>query len=239
MNLISEKTIENFEAWAKENEDKSIFSKIHKEGDSYYTNRNPGETYLTEYSFGNMAELKQSMEVYSGLSADSQMLEKLTVEVCKNRNSYEAVIKADRDSLLQKETVVEAPIKSSAKAGRDLRNEKVIEEFQAWAKENKDNTVFSKISKEEGSYYSNRNLEETYLMDYSFQNMAGLKETLGKYSGLSMDSPTLKKLTIEICRDRCRNELKVCERENDREDRIERNITQEEGKALPQYIYVF
>lgn len=237
MNLISEKTIEDFEAWAKENEDKSIFSKIHKEGDSYYTNRNPEETYLTEYSFGNMAELKQSLEVYSGLSADSHILTKLIVEICKNRNSRKVKISADENNLLQKEKIsAKMLIKSSAKVCGSLLSENVIEEFFAWAKENKDNNIFSEISEEEDSYYINRNSEETYLMEYSFQNMAWLKEALEECSGLSADSQMLKNMTVEICQKKFESNPEI--REHLVSEKKEEKV-QESKKTLPEFVYVF
>ena len=237
MSLISERIIEEFGGWAKENGDKSAFPKIYETEKSYYTNRNPKEAYLMEYSFGNMAELKKALEVYSGLAADLQILEKLTVEVCKNRSSHAVEIMEDKDSLLQMEKLfAEEPVKLPVKADRDLKKEKVIEEFQTWAKKNKDNTVFSEISKEEDSYYSNKNSEETYLIDYSFQNMAELKEALVKYSGLLADSQILKCMTVEICQHRFEKNLKMHKNVDNREKKEEVYDSQ---KILPEFVYVF
>lgn len=237
MSLINEKTIDDFGTWAKENADKSVFPKIYETEKSYYTNRNPKETYMMEYSFRNMAELKKALEVYSGLSADSQIFEKLTVEVCKNRSSNAAEIKTEKDSLLHKEALsAEEPVKLSAKADRDLKREKVIEEFQSWAKENKDNTVFSEICKEEGSYYNNRSSEETYMIEYSFKNMAELKEALGKYSGLEREAQILKKLMLAICQNKVKSDLKVREKLPSSEKNKEAS---DEKKTLPEFVYVF
>ena len=237
MSLISEKTIDDFGRWAKKNADKSVFPQIHEAEKSYYMNRNPEEAYLMEYSFANMVELKKALEVYSGLAADSQILEKLTVEVCKNRSNHEAVMKPDKDSLLQKEKLsAKEPVKLSAKADRDLEKERVIKEFQAWAKENKDNTVFPEISIEEDSYYSNRNSEETYMMEYSFQNMAGLKEVLGRYSRLSTDTQMLKGLTVEICQHRFKKNPEIYRNVDNRE---KKEAVYDSPKTLPEFVYVF
>lgn len=87
MSLISEKSIEEIAMWARANENTSIFPEIQKESDSYYTDRRQDETYLMEYSFQNMLQLKHSLESYSGLDADSQLLKRLIVEVSNNRSS--------------------------------------------------------------------------------------------------------------------------------------------------------
>lgn len=240
MSLISKKTMDDFGTWAKENADKSVFPKANEMEKSYYTNRNQEEAYLMEYSFGNMAELKKALVVYSGLASDSRILEKLTVEVCKSRSSHTAEIKAEKDSLLHKEKLsAERPIRLSAKADRALEKERVMEEFQAWAKENKDNTVFSEISKEEDSYYNNRSSEETYMMEYLFQNMAELKEALMRYSGLSTDLQMLKSMTVEICRNKFESNPKVLDvRENLANEKKEEKA-KESQKTLPEFVYVF
>lgn len=84
MSLISENIIEEFSAWAEKNEDKGIFPVISKE-DSYYIDRKSEETYMMEYSFETMAELKNLVEEYNGLTDDPQMLRKLVVEIMQNR----------------------------------------------------------------------------------------------------------------------------------------------------------
>lgn len=240
MSLISESIIDDFQIWAKENEDKSIFPKIHKEERSYYTNRNPEEAYLVEYSFRDMAELKKILEEYSDLSVDSQILLKLIVGICKNRSSLDEGKNAYKDSL-QSEGEISSQMLANPfdKVCENPLDKKVIEKFGAWAKENKDNNIFLQVSKQEDSYYVNRISEETYLMEYSFYNMTCLKELLGKYGGLSTDSQMLKNITVEICRDRCGNELKACENEINRKVRMESKTEQKDGKELPQYVYVF
>lgn len=240
MSLIDERTIDDFRVWAKDNKDRSVFPEIYKAEKSYYMNRNLEETYLMEYSFHNMAELKEALAAYGGLLTDSWMLVKLVVEVCKNISCPKAEITEDKNSLSQKkELSVETSVKLSVKSDRNLRSEKTIEEFQEWAKEHKNDNIFSQISQEETSYYSNKSSEEIYLMEYLFQDMVWLKEALGEYSGLSVDPQMLKRVIVEMCRSRCCSELKANENEKNKEERIEKNIMQEDGRELPQYIYVF
>lgn len=239
MSLTSEKAIQEFLVWAKENEDQSVFPKIQKEEISYYSNRNLDDAYLKKYAFENMAGLKKALEVYGELK-DSQLLLQLIVKVCESRNNFEVEPREDKDSLLQKERLfIEKPIKAFVKADRNLENEKVIEEIRAWAEENSDNAAFTEISKGEESYYSDRYSEETYLMEYSFQDMIWLKEALEKYSGVSGDLQILKGVIVEICRSRYINELKTCASEDNRKDKVEEKNLQEDRMELPQYIYVF
>lgn len=86
MNSISEKTIEELAMWAKANENRSVFPEIQKESASYYMDRSQNETYLMEYSFRNMLQLKRELTLYNGLEADMRLLERLIIEVCKNRS---------------------------------------------------------------------------------------------------------------------------------------------------------
>ncbi len=226
MSLISEETIKEFEAWAKGNEDKNIFPQINEGEDSYYNNKKSEDIGLTQYSFVNMAELKQAIEIYSELPTDSQILEKLVVEVCKNKSSCKAQIDVDRENQERK---------ADAKTCDNLITEKNIGDFYGWARENKDESIFPLISEGEDSYYITRNSEETYLMEYSFHNMAWLKESLKKYAGLSSDLQMLKKLTVTICQNRFIGNLQI------HEDRIsrEKKEVQDGKKTLPEFIYVF
>ena len=64
---------------------RSIFPKISEGEVSYYIDRDSEETYIMEYSFKTIDELKGLLERYSGLSEESQMLKKMAVEVCQNR----------------------------------------------------------------------------------------------------------------------------------------------------------
>lgn len=85
MSLISEDIMAELSAWAKKNEDKSIFPVISKAESSYYIDRKSDETYMMEYSFETMPELKTLIEAYSGLTDDPQMLRRLVVEIMQNR----------------------------------------------------------------------------------------------------------------------------------------------------------
>ncbi len=85
MSLINGEAAGELWEWARENEDRSIFPQISKGEASYYMNRNSEETYIMEYSFKTIAELKALLERHSGLSEEPQMLKKMAVEVCQNR----------------------------------------------------------------------------------------------------------------------------------------------------------
>ena len=85
MSLISEDIMAELSAWAEKNEDKSVFPTFSKAEDSYYIDRKSDETYMMEYSFETMAELRNLVEVYSGLADDPHMLRRLVVEIMQNR----------------------------------------------------------------------------------------------------------------------------------------------------------
>lgn len=85
MSLINEADIEEFSIWAAENEDKNVFPSICKEEKSYYIDRHSEETYMMEYSFRTLAELKKALEQYGGLKEDEEMLKMMTIGICKNR----------------------------------------------------------------------------------------------------------------------------------------------------------
>lgn len=225
MSLISEKCLKDFNIWAKKNEDKDIFQQIDKDKDSYYINKNAQREYLMEYSFVNMAGLKQAIEVYSGLASDSQMLDRLVVELSQGRSNC----KTQTGKESQKHRV-------SEQASQNRMYERMIEDFTEWAEENGDNNIFPDISNDEDSYYISRETEETYLMEYTFQNMAWLKEALQKYSGLSPDSQILKELAVKICQNKSSNNLEIRRSTFDRERREE---VEENKKILPEFIYVF
>lgn len=84
MSLINEAAMEKFSVWAAENEDKDIFPSISQSEESYYIDRSSDETYMMEYSFQTLAELKKGLEQYSGLSDDEQILKMMTIEICQN-----------------------------------------------------------------------------------------------------------------------------------------------------------
>lgn len=89
MSLINEKIMKKFSEWAEENADENVFPVISKEGESYFIERNSEETYMMEYSFRTLAELKKVLEEYSGLSADPVMLKMMTIEICQDRYKSE------------------------------------------------------------------------------------------------------------------------------------------------------
>lgn len=113
-----------------------------------------------------------------------------------------------------------------------LISENILREFSAWAEENEDKRIFPGISKEETSYYINRDSEKTYMMKYSFETMAELEKALEEYSGLSDDLPMLRKLTIGVLQNRFNGRLEVQEAEG-------QNRTEDGNKALPDFVYVF
>ncbi len=117
-----------------------------------------------------------------------------------------------------------------------LINEKILQELLIWAEENEDKRVFYAISDEEKSYFTDRDSEETYIMEYSFRTLAELKHNLEKYSNLLEDPELLKKMTIEICQDRFKRELRMHEfsGKTNIDDRKE-----EKEKTLPEYVYAF
>ena len=117
----------------------------------------------------------------------------------------------------------------------NLINEKAIEEFVVWAKQNEDKNIFPQISQEE-SYYTDRTSEETYMMEYSFRTMEELKCALEKYSGLKDDPQILKAMTIEICKNRFRCNLNTQEQKDNRYEKVEVNNSE---KTLPDYVYAF
>lgn len=84
MNLIREETIEDYAIWAESNEDKTIYPDISKDAESYYIDRASSETYMMEYSFKTVMELKRLLEIFSGLS-DPSIVRRLTIDICQNR----------------------------------------------------------------------------------------------------------------------------------------------------------
>lgn len=98
MSLINENVMKKFSEWAEENEDKSVFPVISEGEETYYIDRDSEETYMMEYSFRTLAELKKALEEYSGLSANPQMLKMMTIEVCRDRYRSELNIYKEEDN---------------------------------------------------------------------------------------------------------------------------------------------
>ena len=118
-----------------------------------------------------------------------------------------------------------------------LTNAKMKEDLSEWAEQNKDKTVFPEISEEETSYYIDRNSEETYMMEYSLDDLQSLRNNLEKYPELSSDLNLLKNLTIGISRNRVQREP---EKHGDpNSDHLEENTVTHDERTLPEYVYVF
>lgn len=117
-----------------------------------------------------------------------------------------------------------------------LIDEKMMQILLEWAKENEDRNIFPMISGEDDSYYIDRNSEETYMMEYSFETMAELKKVLEEYSGLSESPELLKMITIETCKNRAGKSMKAYGR---RDDGREKKSEQDDKATLPEFIYVF
>lgn len=127
MNSINEKVKGEFLEWAKNNEDKEAFPRISKEKDSYYINRNSEETYMMEYSFKTIAELREALEKYSGLADEQQMLKRMAVEVCRNR--FKSASEMDNDKI-NLQIIPKAPNAiDEGKEKKEFDGEKVLPEF--------------------------------------------------------------------------------------------------------------
>lgn len=227
MSSINENAIEDLSIWAKENEDKSIFSEIIKEKTSYYKNRDINEDYMMEYSFQDITELKSVLKRYSGLETDLWILQKLVMIMCQDRYIYKTEEK-------RKQKICESDIKN-IKRQEMLIDIKSMETFSEWAG-GEDKDVFPKIDEAVTSYYIDRLLEETYIMEYTISNMEELKSTLDAYIKLPSGLTLSNKVIVEICRKRCTNELKMDKKENSYQ---QKEIADKGKKILPEHIYVF
>ncbi|GFI26524.1 hypothetical protein IMSAGC012_01645 [Lachnospiraceae bacterium] len=88
MSLINDNIKELLALWAEAHEDKNCFPDIADGQTSYYknyTDRNPEEIYLMEYSLQTMEDVKNFLKTYSGLELESELLKRLTVAICQNR----------------------------------------------------------------------------------------------------------------------------------------------------------
>lgn len=85
MSLINEDIKKKISNWAEENADQNVFPKISQEKDSYYINRGSEKTYMMEYSFKTIEELKILLDKFSGLSNEQEMLRILTLGIMQNR----------------------------------------------------------------------------------------------------------------------------------------------------------
>lgn len=117
-----------------------------------------------------------------------------------------------------------------------LINGKKIKEFSTWAKENEDKEIYPRIDKDCSSYFIERKLHDTYMMEYSIYTIEELKEALGKYCGLFTDPEMLKRLTIEICQNKfVRKDADFSGITEEKSGDVDRN----EGNAVRDFIYLF
>lgn len=115
-----------------------------------------------------------------------------------------------------------------------LIKEEIINDFVCWAEMNENKNIYPQISKDEVSYYVNREFDDTYIMEYSFKAMADLREYLEKYSGVSLDAYMMRKLIIQICQNRYYAEPEL---KHNKDYRKKENDDKPAEKALPEYIY--
>lgn len=235
MSLISEKTIEDFAIWAKENEDKSIFPGVIKEKSSYYKNRDTNEDYMMEYSFQTIAVLIDILKEYSGLKTSSEVLQKLVLAICQERCVHEAEEEKCK-SEEKKHKLWDNISESNIKEPKVIINIKLLETISKWIGENGNRNIFSEINREAASYYIDRVSEETYIMEYVISNMEQLKNALDSYIELPPGLSFPNELIVEMCKKRCTNELKKDGNENCCK---QKETTDEGKKILPEHIYVF
>lgn len=112
--------------------------------------------------------------------------------------------------------------------------ERASEGFYAWACENEDRNIYPEMSKDVDSYFEDRTSEETYIMEYPFKTMEGLRCGLERYSGLSEDPEMLKKLTITICEERYRRKTAGARDQSVPDDKDDQTKA-----GLPDFVYVF
>ncbi len=115
----------------------------------------------------------------------------------------------------------------------NLTDERLMEEISVWAEKNEDKNIFSGISKDETSYYVDRDSEDTYMMEYAVKTMAELRTALEEYSGLSGQLDILQKIVYAICQDRYRDTIEMTEPNN------EQTQQSDDQMKLPEFIYVF
>ncbi len=85
-----------------EKREKSTFLKCSEEISSYYISRILEETYMMEYGFKNVETLKNALEMYGGLQAETHVSDELIVEVCQNRYKNQLRIDAKEEHYQQK-----------------------------------------------------------------------------------------------------------------------------------------
>lgn len=91
MNLISEEFTELISMWAQTNSDKNIFPDRSENQTTYYINREDEDSYIMEYSFKTLPELKEAICKYSGLQAEDELFKRIVIEICqlKCESEYE------------------------------------------------------------------------------------------------------------------------------------------------------
>jgi len=84
MNLINEKVLEPIKNWSNENKDKEVFPVISERENSYYTERKSDETYLMEYDFRNIKELRDILQEYMDGTEEKTILGRMAMLVLQN-----------------------------------------------------------------------------------------------------------------------------------------------------------
>lgn len=115
-----------------------------------------------------------------------------------------------------------------------LIKEEIINDFVCWAETNENKNIYPKISKDEVSYYVDREFDDTYIMEYSFKTMAELRKYLEKYAGLSLDTYMIRKLAIQICQNRYYDESEFKHNKSYRKKEDDDKLAE---NTLPEYIY--
>lgn len=76
--------MDDIAVWAEAHENKNIFPEISDKEKSYYVDRDAEDTYIMEYSFSNLFNIKEALKAYSGLTSEPFLLKKMAVEIGKN-----------------------------------------------------------------------------------------------------------------------------------------------------------
>lgn len=103
---LTRSAIEKILLWAAVNEEKDSFSTVFQEMDSYYIDRQSDETYIMEYSIKTIAELKNALIKYSGMSPNSEILKIITTQICQDRYRREWTLTTnDKTDRIEKEAI--------------------------------------------------------------------------------------------------------------------------------------
>lgn len=230
MSLISENIIESFSLWAKEN--RSFFSDVSTEKISYYNNRDAEKGYMMEYAFQNITEMKVALDIFGELGKSPQMLQSIVVAVSQGK--FFDSLELSRCEKEEKEYDQRKDINESNKNEQKKLYNTAFKDIAFGEKSEK--YAFSECSEEISSYYVSRNLEETYMMEYSFENVETLKNALETYGGMQGEAHVSDELIVEVCQNKYKNQLRIDAKEDHYQQ--EKDMHDNE-RILPEHIYVF